>query len=60
MFCVECFIFCHSLSSNCSQKRQSEVDLVYQSTAADIPPVSLKSETASSADLLVHYAKSSV
>ena len=42
------------------QKRQSEVDLVYQSTAADILPVSLKYETASSVDLSVHYAKSSV
>lgn len=57
---VQYFIFYHSESSNCLQKRQSEVDLVYQSTAADILPASLKSWTASSADLSVHYAKSSV
>ena len=39
---------------------QSEVDLVYPSTVADILPASPKSETASSADLSAHYAKSSV
>ena len=58
--CVQYFIFYHSLTSNCLQKRQSEVDLVYPSTAADILPASLKSETASSAGLSAHYAKSSV